>query len=117
MLLKDFLQQVMQLKNGEAKWQLFKWNIPWKFSQDSQHRIFFTESKTICRIYVLNQNCGLEGKIGDVILELDEKKYRINEVEALQVMGTMITKEADSISAMHFRRMKAARVFGMDIKI
>ena len=46
----------------------------------------------------------------------DEKKYRIKEVEALQAMGTMITKEADSMSAMRFRRMKAARAFGMDIK-
>ena len=49
-------------------------------------------------------------------MELDEKKCRIKEVEALQAMGTMITKEADSMSAMRFRRMKAPVAFGMDIK-
>ena len=30
---------------------------------------------------------GFEGKIGDVLLEVDERKNRIKEVEALQAMG------------------------------
>ena len=56
---------------------------------------------------------GPEGTIGDVLLEFDEREYRI-EVEALQAMGAMITKEADSVSAIQFRMMKANRAFGMD---
>ena len=56
----------------------------------------------------------LRRKIGDVLREVDERKYRIKEVEALQAMGTMITKEADSMSAMRMRMMKADRAFGMD---
>ena len=70
-----------------------------EFSENQKHCRFFTESKTISRIYVLSRNWGLEGKIGDVILELDEKKYRIKEVDAPKAMGAMITKEADSMSA------------------
>ena len=49
---------------------------------------------------------SLEGKVGDAILEIDETKYRIKEGEV------MITKDADSMSAMRFRMMKAERGFG-----
>ena len=59
---------------------------------------------------------GVEGKIGDVLLEVDKRKYRIKEVEAFEGMGAMITKEADSMSAMRFRMMKADRDFWMDKK-
>ena len=54
---------------------------------------------------------GLEGKIGDVLLEVDERKYRIKEVEALQAMRAVITKEADSLSAMRCRMVKANKAF------
>ena len=50
-------------------------------------------------------------KIGDVLLEVDERKFRTKEVEAFQAMGAMITKEANSMSAMRFRMMKADRAF------
>ena len=57
-----------------------------------------------------------KGKIGDVLLEVDKRKYRNKEVEVLQAMGAMITKEADSMSAMRFRMMKADKAFWMDSK-
>ena len=41
---------------------------------------------------------------------------RIKEVEAFQAMGAMITTEADSMSAMRFRMMKADRVFWTDFQ-
>ena len=53
-----------------------------------------------------------EGKIGDVLLEVDERKYRIHEVEALQAMEAMVTKKADSMSVVRFRMMKAKGVSG-----
>ena len=53
-------------------------------------------------------------KIGDVLLEFDERKYRIKEVEAFEGMGAMITKEADSMSVMLLLMMKADRASWMD---
>ena len=51
----------------------------------------------------------------DVLLDVGERKYRIKDVEALQAMGATITKEADPMSAMRFRMMKADRAFWMDV--
>ena len=57
---------------------------------------------------------GFEEKFGDVLLEVDERKCRIEEVEALR---PLITKEADSMSAMRFRMMTADKAFWMDIRV
>ena len=42
-----------------------------------------------------------------IFIGAGEKTYTIKEVEALQVMGALITQEADSMSAMSFRMRKA----------
>ena len=49
-----------------------------------------------------------EGKNGDVHLEVDGRKYRIREAEALQGMEAMITKEALSV----FRWWRLVGLFG-----
>ena len=56
------------------------------------------------------------GSIGDVKIVEDEKEYMIKEVNSLKTMGALITKEADSMSAMRFRMNKADEAFWMDMK-
>ena len=49
----------------------------------------------------------LEEEVGDLAVVFREKEYKIKEVGALQAMEALITKEADSMSAMTFRMMEA----------
>ena len=58
---------------------------------------------------------GLEERVGDLAVECEEKVYKILEVGTLQGMGALITKEADSMSAMKFRMKKAERALWMDM--
>ena len=51
-----------------------------------------------------------------ILTEAGVKTYTIKEVEALQVMGALITQEADSMSAMSFRMRKADKALWMDMK-
>ena len=51
----------------------------------------------------------LEEKVGDLAVVFREKEYKIKEVGALQAMEALITKEADSMSAMTFRMMEAEK--------
>ena len=45
-----------------------------------------------------------------------EKVFKIKEVGALQALEALITKEADSMSAMKFRMRKADMALWMDMK-
>ena len=49
-------------------------------------------------------------------LENGGKKYVIKEVTSLQAMGALISKEADSMSALKFRMNKADKALWMDMK-
>ena len=54
--------------------------------------------------------------LGDLHFEDGGKKYVIREVEALKAMGALITKEADTMSAVNFRKNKADKALCMDMK-
>ena len=46
---------------------------------------------------------GVYEEMGDIHLGNSDKKYVIKEVETLHAMGALISKEADSTSALKFR--------------
>ena len=46
---------------------------------------------------------GLDEKIGELKIDEGGKEYVIKEVDSLRTVGALITKEADSMSAMRFR--------------
>ena len=54
---------------------------------------------------------GFEGKIGEFFWKLAKWSTELRKVAASQAMATMITKEADSMSAMRFRMIKPNRAF------
>ena len=53
--------------------------------------------------------------MGDLHIEVGGKKYVIRDVDALRAMGALISKEADSMSAMRFRMNKADEALWMDM--
>ena len=55
-------------------------------------------------------------EMGDIHLENKDNKYVIKEVTTLQAIGALISKEADSMSALKFRMNKADKALWMDIK-
>ena len=55
-------------------------------------------------------------EMGDIHLENEGKQYVIKEVTTLQAMGTLVTMEADSMSAMKFRMPMADIAFRMNMK-
>ena len=57
---------------------------------------------------------GLSEKVGDLHVEDRGKECVIREVEALKAMGALITKEADSMSAVKFQTNKADKAMWMD---
>ena len=59
---------------------------------------------------------GREKQVGDLEIEEGGKKYMIKEVDSLRTMGALITKEADSMSAMKFRINKADKGMWMGMK-
>ena len=59
---------------------------------------------------------GLEEKVEDPKIEEGGKEYRIKEVDSLRTMGALITKEADSMTAMKFRMNKADKAMWMDME-
>ena len=54
--------------------------------------------------------------MGDLHIEDGGKKYTMRKVETLKAMRALITKEADSMSAMKFRMNKADKALWMDMK-
>ena len=50
------------------------------------------------------------------ILKTDTKNYIIKEVTTRQAMGALISKEADSMSALRFRMNKADKASWLDMK-
>ena len=59
---------------------------------------------------------GLDEKIGDLKIEEGGKEHVIKEVDSLKTLGAIITKKADSKSAMKFRMNKAGKAMWMDMK-
>ena len=59
---------------------------------------------------------GLDWRLGDLKVEEEGKEYIIKEVDRLRTMGALVTKEADSISAIRFRMNKADKAMWMDIR-
>ena len=59
---------------------------------------------------------GFHEKIGDIHLENRDKNYDIKEVTSLQAMGALISKEADSMTALKFRMNKADKAMWMDME-
>ena len=59
---------------------------------------------------------GFYEEMGDIHLEDGSKKYVIKEVAALQAMGALISKEADSMSTLKFRMNKADSALWLDMK-
>ena len=59
---------------------------------------------------------GFYEEMGDIHLENRDNKYVIKEVTTLQAMGALISKEADSMSALKFRLNKADKALWMDIQ-
>ena len=59
---------------------------------------------------------GFYEGVGDIYSENRDKKYVIKEVTSLQAMGALISKEADSVSALKFRMNKADKALWMDMK-
>ena len=49
----------------------------------------------------------LEEKVGDLKIQEGGKEYMIKEVDSLRTVGALITKKAESMSAMKFRMNKA----------
>ena len=56
---------------------------------------------------------GFRDKVGDLLSDAGGKKYLINEVEAREAMGALITRESDSMSAMKLRMSKADKTLWM----
>ena len=59
---------------------------------------------------------GLEEKVEYFGIVEGGKEYRIKEVDSLKAMGALITREADSMSAMKFQMNKADKAMWMDMK-
>ena len=59
---------------------------------------------------------GFYEGVGDIYPEIRDKKYVIREVTSLQAMGALISKEADSVSALKFRMNKVDKALWMDMK-
>ena len=59
---------------------------------------------------------GFYEDVGDLHIEDGGKKHVIKEVETLQAMGALISKEADSTSALKFRMNTADKALWMDIQ-
>ena len=59
---------------------------------------------------------SFDGKVGNLQIEDGGQNNVIKEVDALKAMGALITKEADSMSAMKFRMIKADKAMWMDMK-
>ena len=59
---------------------------------------------------------GFYEVMGDIHLENRGKNFVIKEVTTLQVMGALISKETDSMSALKFHTNKADKALWMDIK-
>ena len=59
---------------------------------------------------------GLCEDVGDLHIEDGVEKYVIRMVEALKAMGALITKEADTMSAMKFQMNKADKALWIDTK-
>ena len=55
--------------------------------------------------------------VGDLHIGDGGKRYVIREVETLNAMEALITNEADSMSAMKFRRNKADKALWMEMKL
>ena len=60
---------------------------------------------------------GIYEDAGDLHFEDGGKKYVIGEVETLKAMGALMSKEADSMSAMKFRMNKADKALWIDMKL
>ena len=60
---------------------------------------------------------SFEEKIGDLKIEEGREEYVIKEVDSLRTMEALITKDADSMSAMRFRMNKANKAMWMDMKL
>ena len=58
----------------------------------------------------------VSGKVGEVRVDVRGKNCLIKEVEALQAMGALITREADSMSAVKFRMRKVDKALWMEMK-
>ena len=58
---------------------------------------------------------GREEQVGDLEIEEGGKEYMIKEVDSLRTMGALITKEADSMSALKFRMSKADKALWMEM--
>ena len=54
--------------------------------------------------------------MGEPHIEDGGKQYVIKEVETLKAIGALISKEADSMSALKFRMYKANKAVWMDMK-
>ena len=59
---------------------------------------------------------GVYEDVGDLHIEDGGKKHVIKEVETLQAMGALISKEADSTSAFKFRMNTADKALWTDMK-
>ena len=59
---------------------------------------------------------GFYEEMGDIHLEDGGKKYVIKEVATLKAMGALISKEAESMSALKFRMNKADKALWMEMK-
>ena len=72
-----------------------------------------TKEKTNC----LNQQISQPSQRVQTYILKTEEKYVIKEVATLQAMGALISKEADSMSALKFRMNKADKALWMDMKL
>ena len=94
-LFAESREQIIKMIGGVTE-ELKKRGLDWKEDQMEQISWGFFE------------------EMGDLHIEAGGKEYVIREVEALKAMGVLITKEADSMSAMKFRVNKAAKALWMD---
>ena len=87
-LLAESKEQILKIL-GDATEELKKRGLDWE--EDEMELISW----------------GFCEDVGDLHIEDGGKKYVIREVEALKAMGALISKEADSMSALKFRMNKA----------
>ena len=93
-LFAELKEQILKMI-GDATEELKKRGLDWK--EDQMELI----SWCLCE------------EVGDIHIEDGGKNHVIQEVESLKATGALITKEADSMSAMKFRMNKADRALWM----
>ena len=60
---------------------------------------------------------GFREQVGDLLTGAGGKNFLIQEVEAIQALGALITRKVDSMKAMKFRMSKAIEASWMDMKL